>query len=127
MELQYCLLLLAELHVFNLTPLCFYLFEQKGRALRCSKGFLEWLQETCPEVTDVMPTNDKKFKGRAVTRFLLDELEEQYVAPLLDVSYLTVFREHSGKVLDSRPRGRGFQPQRHHCVVVLEQDTFILA
>ena len=72
---------------FNLKPLCFYLFEQKGRALRCSKSFLKWLQETCPEVTDVMPTNDKKFKGRAVTRFLLDELEEQYVAPLLDVSY----------------------------------------
>ena len=33
----------------------------------------------------------------------------------------------SGRVLDSRPRGRRFQPQRRHCVVVLEQDTFILA
>ena len=33
----------------------------------------------------------------------------------------------SGRVLDSRPRGRGFGPHRHHCVVVLEQDTFILA
>ena len=33
----------------------------------------------------------------------------------------------SGRVLDSRPRGRGFEPQRRHCVVVLEQDTFILA
>ena len=30
-------------------------------------------------------------------------------------------------VLDSRPRGRGFEPQRRHCVVVREQDTFILA
>ena len=30
----------------------------------------------------------------------------------------------SGRVLDSRPKGRGFQ---RHCVVVLEQDTFILA
>ena len=30
----------------------------------------------------------------------------------------------SGRVLDSRPKGRGFEP---HCVVVLEQDTFILA
>ena len=27
----------------------------------------------------------------------------------------------------SRPRGRGFEPHRRHCVVVLEQDTFILA
>ena len=27
----------------------------------------------------------------------------------------------SGRVLDSRPKGRGFEPHRHHCVVVLEQ------
>ena len=34
----------------------------------------------------------------------------------------------SGKVLDSRPNGRGFEPHRRHYVVVLEQDTyFILA
>ena len=33
----------------------------------------------------------------------------------------------SGRVLDSRPNGRGFEPHRRHCVVVLEQDTFILA
>ena len=33
----------------------------------------------------------------------------------------------SGRVLDLRPRGRGLKPHRCHCVVVLEQDTFILA
>ena len=33
----------------------------------------------------------------------------------------------SGRVLDSRPRGHWFEPHRRHCVVVLEQDTFILA
>ena len=33
----------------------------------------------------------------------------------------------SGRVLDSRPKGRGFEPHRRHCIVVLEQDTFILA
>ena len=33
----------------------------------------------------------------------------------------------SGRVLDSRPKGHGFKPHRRHCVVVLEQDTFILA
>ena len=33
----------------------------------------------------------------------------------------------SGRVLDLRPKGRGFQPHQRHCVVVLEQDTFILA
>ena len=32
----------------------------------------------------------------------------------------------NGRVLDSRPRGRGFKPHRHHCRV-LEEDTFILA
>ena len=31
----------------------------------------------------------------------------------------------SGRVLDSRPKGRGFEPHRRHCVVVLKQDTFI--
>ena len=33
----------------------------------------------------------------------------------------------SGRALDSRPKGRGFETHRRHCVVVLEQDTFILA
>ena len=33
----------------------------------------------------------------------------------------------SGRVLDSRLRGRGFEHHRRHCIVVLEQDTFILA
>ena len=34
---------------------------------------------------------------------------------------------HCGRVLDSRPRGHGFEPHLRHSVVVLEQDTFILA
>ena len=33
----------------------------------------------------------------------------------------------SSRVLDSRQRGRRFEPQRRHWVVVFEQDTFILA
>ena len=33
----------------------------------------------------------------------------------------------SGRALDSRPRGHWFEPHRRHCVVLLEQDTFILA
>ena len=33
----------------------------------------------------------------------------------------------NGRVLDSRPKGRGFEPHWRNCVVVLEQDTFILA
>ena len=33
----------------------------------------------------------------------------------------------SGRVLDTRPKGCGFELHRRHCVVILEQDTFILA
>ena len=33
----------------------------------------------------------------------------------------------SGRLLGSRPRGRGFKPHRSHCVVILAQGTFILA
>ena len=33
----------------------------------------------------------------------------------------------SSRVLDPRPKGRGFEPLQRHCVVVLEQNTFILA
>ena len=33
----------------------------------------------------------------------------------------------SGRVLDSRLRGRRFKPHWRHCVMVLEQDTFIVA
>ena len=32
----------------------------------------------------------------------------------------------SGRMLDSRPKGPGFEPHRRHCLVILEQDTFIL-
>ena len=41
--------------------------------------------------------------------------------------YESFCRERSGRVLDSRPKGSEFEPHRRHCVVVLEQDTFILA
>ena len=49
---------------------------------------------------------------------------------LFDDAFFKFFRGAqwlSGRVLDSRPRGRRFDSHRRHCVVVLEQDTFILA
>ena len=48
---------------------------------------------------------------------------------LLAFEYINVMGAQwlSGRVLDSRLKGRGFEPQQRHCVVVLEQDTFILA
>ena len=36
-------------------------------------------------------------------------------------------RERSGSVVECLTRDRRFEPHRRHCVVVLEQDTFILA
>ena len=45
----------------------------------------------------------------------------------LKFGFITLIRGLSGRVLDSRPRGRRFEPLLRHCVVVLEQDTFILA
>ena len=49
-------------------------------------------------------------------------IEKGSISPILEGAQWL-----SGRVLDSRPRGRRFEPHRHHCVVVLEQDTFILA
>ena len=45
----------------------------------------------------------------------------------LTISYILGAQGLSGRVFDSRRRDRGFEPHRHHCVVALEQDTFILA
>ena len=41
--------------------------------------------------------------------------------------YNGLSRELSGRVLESIPRGRGFEPHPRHCVAVLEHDTFILS
>ena len=54
-----------------------------------------------------------------------DPLKYTMVSPIL--IRIQRVRERSGSVLDSRPKGRGFEPHRRHCVVVLEQDIFILA
>ena len=49
-----------------------------------------------------------------------------HVDPYKIEACFRTFRERSGRVLDSRQRGRGIEPHRRHCIVVLEQDTFIL-
>ena len=38
------------------------------------------------------------------------------------ISYIIYIRGLSGRVLDSRPRGRGFEPHRRHCVVSLSKN-----
>ena len=75
--------------------------------------------------------------------FGIDPVGKAYCLPGIYVAYLcvhVVFRSVStftlllkvaqwlcGGVLDSRPRGCGFEPHRRHCVLVPEQDTYILA
>ena len=52
---------------------------------------------------------------------------------IMSITYLLYYLSKEGaqwldgRVLDSRPRGRGFEPHRRHCLEVLEQDTIILA
>ena len=50
-----------------------------------------------------------------------NSVDQDQAAPIGGAQWL------SGRVLDSRPRGSGFEPHRRHCVVDLEQDAFILA
>ena len=38
-----------------------------------------------------------------------------------------LIRESSGSVVECLTQDRGFEPHRRHCIVVFEQDTFILA
>ena len=50
--------------------------------------------------------------------------------PIVSCVGISYYGERSGlvgRVLDSRLRACGFEPNRRHCVVVLEQDKFILA
>ena len=53
---------------------------------------------------------------------------------MLNWDYLTMYKLLiwvaqwlNGRVLDLRPKSRGLEPHWRHYVVVLEQDTFILA
>ena len=71
-----------------------------------------------PSATD--PTK----RGSVGRNYLLDCNSLLYV--MKSIEYLRA-QGLSGRVLDSRPRGRRFEPHRRHCVVVLEQDTFIQA
>ena len=41
------------------------------------------------------------------------------------VIYIESAQWLSGRVLDWRLKGRGLEPHRRHCVVVLEQDTIL--
>ena len=46
---------------------------------------------------------------------------------LLKLSTSILIRESSDSVVECLTQDRGFEPHRRHCIVVFEQDTFILA
>ena len=40
----------------------------------------------------------------------------------VEINHKTISRERSGRALDSRPKGRGFEPHRRHCFVSLSKN-----
>ena len=92
--------------------------------------------EACPRI-ELEGTSDGKLLVPSGTRMKIPvkaihlKVSEFIVATLTITSQLQYLflgaQWLSGRVLDSRPRGHGFEPHRRHCVVVLEQDTFIIA
>ena len=66
----------------------------------------------------------KKLASLLVTYFN----EQHYIGiPCLSLKDVMGAQWLSGRVLDSRQSGLGFEPHRRQCVVVFEQDTSILA
>ena len=61
----------------------------------------------------------------AITEQLVENNNKIYWRKTEDSTSIEGAQWLSGRVLDSRPKGREFEPHRHHCVMVLEQDTFI--
>ena len=61
-------------------------------------------------------------------RNLLCKIKDIFLKPDLVFSFAPLgVHWLSGRVLNSRPKGRGFEPHGRHCAVVFEQDPFILA
>ena len=72
------------------------------------------------------PQTTKRF-FRNNYKWLIYPLKHEKVKHLNIVNIFFVIILSHSKGLDSRPKGRGFEPHRRHYVVVIEQDTFILA
>ena len=81
----------------------------------------------------MLPLAGKEFKNPPSQLLAVYQSEESSTEHFVTSGYVPI---HSisggaqwlnGRVLDSRPRGRGFEPLWRCCIIVLEQDTFILA
>ena len=102
---------------------------QCGPRSDCSyRSSLFWVQAVC-FYTQFVSNVRQFFAADDIFRciFFLGALRVNLLPdPLLSTLRVEGAQWLSGTALDSRPRGREFEPHRRHCVVVLEQDTFIL-
>ena len=113
-------LLPTDTYRLNQSCVCEYWFLKKRSVIFC------WYQsKTNPKMSFVVQAQAWKYFN-IYSAFLkspwkLNCPEKDWKSTLMGAQWL------SGRVLDSRPKGQGFKPHGRHCVVVLEQDTFILA
>ena len=67
----------------------------------------------------------KRYIGLCVFQVLEEELIRKHMKTIVEVSisFHTIQGGQwlSGRVLDLRPRGNGFEPHGHHCVVSLSK------
>ncbi|XP_069135970.1 dentin sialophosphoprotein-like isoform X2 [Argopecten irradians] len=66
---------------------------QTRKIVPAPKNFLDWLENRSEEILDEMPVEDKRFKGSNVTKFILDEAEDNLLSLLTDT--LTHFDEET--------------------------------
>ena len=59
--------------------------------------------------------DDELLENKVAMNLLYVQVRNSLISLFMGAQWL------SGRVLDSRPRGRRFEPHRRHCVVVLEQ------
>ena len=117
LSLQYAIKLAANpsnpAHEVTFPPTYVDLYEQKPKAIKSFGIRISPLLESA----NIKPQNIEKHFTPNIPAWCMKPPEILFG---LGVQWL------SGRVLDSRPKGRGFEPHRCHCVVVLELDTFIL-
>ena len=69
-----------------------------------------------------MITQTELYYAQSLQNFCSVYVDIPRVILLVTVFFIIQHKERSGSVLDSRPRGRRFEPHRRHCVVSLSKN-----